>query len=143
MGVLQTTVGELVTLEEHQRMSSCGVYCQMSGSITKVLYSSCIFHNAICLVPRVRKLCAGVSRIFPFDTHRSILGPSLGGALAQPCISYPGIFPPGSIFERFPYLLPNLVCTVIVSCGVVIGVLFLEETHSEKKYRRDVGIEAG
>ena len=50
---------------------------------------------------------------------------------------------PGSIWERFPYLLPNLVCTVIVSVGVVVGILFLEETHEEKKYRRDPGLEAG
>lgn len=77
------------------------------------------------------------------DTRRSILGPALGGALAQPCTSYPGLCSPGSIFERFPYLLPNLVCALIVSWGVVIGFLFLEETHAEKKYRRDVGIEAG
>lgn len=53
------------------------------------------------------------------------------------------MFPPGTIFERFPYLLPNLVCTSIVSIGVVIGILFLEETHAEKKYRHDPGIEAG
>jgi hypothetical protein len=35
------------------------------------------------------------------------------------------------------------VCTVIVSCGVVVGILFLEETHVEKKHRRDPGLEAG
>jgi hypothetical protein len=35
------------------------------------------------------------------------------------------------------------VCTVIVSCGVVVGILFLEETHAEKKYRHDPGLEAG
>lgn len=27
--------------------------------------------------------------------------------------------------------------------GVVIGILFLEETHEEKKFRRDPGLEAG
>lgn len=27
--------------------------------------------------------------------------------------------------------------------GVVIGILFLEETHAEKKYRHDPGLEAG
>lgn len=75
--------------------------------------------------------------------YRSILGPSLGGALARPVLSYPDIFSPGTIWERYPYLLPNLICTVIVSCGVVIGILFLEETHAEKKYRRDPGLEAG
>jgi hypothetical protein len=39
--------------------------------------------------------------------------------------------------------LPNLVCTMIVTCGVGIGILFLEETHEEKKHRRDPGLEAG
>jgi hypothetical protein len=42
------------------------------------------------------------------------------------------MFPKGTIFEKFPYLLPNFVCTVIVLCGLVIGILFLEETHAEK-----------
>lgn len=73
----------------------------------------------------------------------SILGPTLGGALARPVLNYPSLFAHGTIWDRFPYLLPNLVCTVIVSIGVVIGILFLEETHAEKKYRRDPGLEAG
>jgi hypothetical protein len=63
--------------------------------------------------------------------------------LAQPCVNYPGTFPRGTIFDRYPYLLPNLVCTVVVLCGLVIGILFLEETHAEKKHRRDAGLEVG
>ena len=74
---------------------------------------------------------------------RSILGPALGGALAEPCVSYPGIFARGTIFDRYPYLLPNLVCALVVIGGVIVGLLFLEETHEEKKYRRDMGLEAG
>jgi hypothetical protein len=77
------------------------------------------------------------------DEYRSILGPTLGGALARPVLGYPYLFAQGTIWERFPYLLPNLVCTVIVSCGVVIGTLFLEETHATKKHRYDPGLEAG
>ena len=73
--------------------------------------------------------------------HSSIIGPALGGALADPCRNYPTLFKPGSIFERFPYLLPNLICTIILAGGVIIGILFLEETHSEKKDQRDVGRE--
>ncbi|OBT64777.1 hypothetical protein VE03_06520 [Pseudogymnoascus sp. 23342-1-I1] len=73
----------------------------------------------------------------------SILGPVLGGALAEPCKNYPGLFPPGTIFERFPYLLPNLFCTSVVVLGVLVGFLFLEETHHEKKYERDAGVELG
>ncbi|TVY45948.1 putative membrane protein [Lachnellula occidentalis] len=105
IGVLQTTVAEMVTVKEHQP-------------------------RAYTIMPFV--WCLG-----------SILGPMLGGALARPVLNYPSVFTPGSIWERFPYLLPNLVCTVIVSCGVVVGILFLEESHEEKKYRRDPGLEAG
>jgi hypothetical protein len=32
---------------------------------------------------------------------------------------------------------------VIVSFGVLIGILFLEETHAEKKHRHDPGLETG
>jgi len=71
------------------------------------------------------------------------MGPALGGALAKPVENYGHIFVKGSIWDRFPYLLPNLVCTIIVLCGVVVGILFLEETHEEKKFRRDPGLEAG
>lgn len=105
IGVLQTTVAEMVTVKEHQP-------------------------RAYTIMPFV--WCLG-----------SILGPTLGGALAKPAWNYPNIFPRNSIWDKFPYLLPNLVCTVIVACGVVIGILFLEETHAEKKYRRDIGLETG
>ena len=67
----------------------------------------------------------------------------MGGALAEPCLSYPGFFARGTIFDIFPYLLPNLICALVVICGVIVGVLFLEETHEEKRHRRDVGLEAG
>ena len=73
----------------------------------------------------------------------SILGPALGGALAQPCESYPVFFPRGTIFDSFPFLLPNLICAVILACGVIVGILFLEETHEERKQRKDWGIEVG
>jgi hypothetical protein len=74
---------------------------------------------------------------------RSIIGPVIGGALARPCVNYPSIFSPGTIWEQYPYLLPNLFSAATVCCGVVIGILFLEETHAEKKKRRDQGIELG
>jgi hypothetical protein len=75
--------------------------------------------------------------------NRSILGPALGGALAEPCTSYPALFPRDTVFDRFPYLLPNLVCAVIIVFSVIVGILFLEETHEEKKDQRDTGLEAG
>ena len=35
------------------------------------------------------------------------------------------------------------MCAVVLVCGVLIGILFLEETHEEMKHRRDPGREAG
>ncbi|KAI5244046.1 MFS general substrate transporter [Aureobasidium subglaciale] len=74
---------------------------------------------------------------------RSIIGSGLGGTLADPVHNYPGYFEHGSLFDKFPYLLPNLVCAGVVIFGLVIGVLFLEETHEDFKDRRDYGLDFG
>lgn len=73
----------------------------------------------------------------------SILGPAIGGALAQPVKSYPAIFPRGSVFDTYPFLLSNLVCVVILCCGFMVGVLFLHETHSKFRDGKDFGISLG
>ncbi|KAG5981960.1 hypothetical protein E4U55_002468 [Claviceps digitariae] len=105
IGVLQTTVAELVTVKEQQP-------------------------RAYTIMPMV--WCIG-----------SIIGPMIGGALARPCISYPDLFPRGTIWDRYPYLLPNLFSAVTVLFGVIVGFLFLEETHASKKQQRDAGRELG
>ena len=76
-------------------------------------------------------------------TCRSILGPALGGALAQPVQNYPSLFDQGSLFDTYPFLLPNLVCVCILGCGVIVGTLFLEETHTQHKLRKDPGLVFG
>lgn len=35
------------------------------------------------------------------------------------------------------------MCAAILAVGVIIGILFLEETHAEKKHRRDLGLQLG
>ncbi|KAM6533699.1 hypothetical protein FALCPG4_006663 [Fusarium falciforme] len=105
IGVLQTTVAELVTVKEQQP-------------------------RAYTIMPMV--WCIG-----------SIVGPMIGGALARPCISYPEIFARGTIWDRYPYLLPNLFSAATVFVGVIIGLLYLDETHAEKKTQRDRGREIG
>ncbi|KAI1752608.1 MFS general substrate transporter [Xylaria castorea] len=105
MGVLSTTITELITVKEHQP-------------------------RAYTVLPVV--WCLG-----------SIIGPMIGGALARPCISYPNLFPPGTIWDRYPYLLPNLFSAFVVLVGVINGLLFLEETHAQKKMERDRGLELG
>ncbi|KAJ4359677.1 uncharacterized protein N0V89_000233 [Didymosphaeria variabile] len=104
IGVLQTTVAELVTVEKHQP-------------------------RAYSIMPSV--WCLG-----------TIVGASLGGILARPALSLPAWFQ-GTVFETFPYLLPNLVCTAVVAFGLSVGFLFLEETHEDRKYDHDRGTELG
>ncbi|PVH68384.1 MFS general substrate transporter [Cadophora sp. DSE1049] len=73
----------------------------------------------------------------------SILGSTLGGAFSRPVFGYPYLFAKRTIWERFPYLLPNLLCTVVASFDLAIGILFLEESHAEKRLRHDPGLAAG
>jgi hypothetical protein len=67
----------------------------------------------------------------------------IGGALAKPVENLPAVFTPGSLWDRYPYLLPNLFSAICVFIGVAIGLLFLQETHAEKKQERDRGVEFG
>lgn len=71
-----------------------------------------------------------------------ILGPILGGVLADPVGSYPGLFGPGSAIggkngvwwmTQWPYALPNLVSAVFLCCSMLAVTLLLEEvsTHSD------------
>ncbi|KAF7087376.1 hypothetical protein CFC21_090570, partial [Triticum aestivum] len=56
-----------------------------------------------------------------------ILGPTIGGYLAQPTEKYPKLFPVDSLFGRFPYLLPCL-CISVFSFPVLISCVWLPET---------------
>ncbi|XP_021826755.1 protein ZINC INDUCED FACILITATOR-LIKE 1-like isoform X2 [Prunus avium] len=56
-----------------------------------------------------------------------IIGPALGGFLAQPAEKYPNIFTQSSIFGRFPYFLPCLSISVF-AFGGAISCCWLPET---------------
>jgi MFS family permease len=99
VGVLQTTVAELVTKKEHQ---------PRAYSVMPIVWSV-----------------------------GSIIGPSIGGALAMPCDNLG--FRRGGVFDEYPFLLPNLFCVGILLFGITIGILFLEETHVDKKDEPDFG----
>ncbi|KAL2895677.1 hypothetical protein RDABS01_000675 [Bienertia sinuspersici] len=56
-----------------------------------------------------------------------VVGPALGGYLAQPADKFPSVFSQESIFGRFPYLLVSLVISTF-SFGVFILCFWLPET---------------
>ena len=105
IGVLQTTISEVVKNEKHKGVG-------------------------FALMPAV--WCVGAA-----------IGSALGGSLADPVRSYPTVFAAGSILDRFPYLLPNLVCLGVVILAIILGTLFLEETHEDLRDRQDVGLRIG
>lgn len=58
----------------------------------------------------------------------SIIGSSMGALLAYPALLWPVL--EGTIFENYPYLLPNLVAATCITVAVILGVLFLKETRT-------------
>ncbi|XP_027114248.1 protein ZINC INDUCED FACILITATOR-LIKE 1 isoform X1 [Coffea arabica] len=58
-----------------------------------------------------------------------IIGPALGGFLAQPAEKYPAIFSPNSIFGRFPYFLPCLFISLFALIGAMCCFWLPETLH--------------
>ncbi|KAL4960421.1 uncharacterized protein BDV14DRAFT_193001 [Aspergillus stella-maris] len=81
-----------------------------------------------------------------------IVGPILGGMLADPRRNYPGLFGPGSVFggeggvwwmERWPFALPNLISAVFIFLSWSAVFFGLDETHEVARYRSDWGRKLG
>ncbi|KAF3912078.1 hypothetical protein ABW21_db0202908 [Orbilia brochopaga] len=67
-----------------------------------------------------------------------IIGPILGGILANPIESHPGLFGPGSWLggddgvgwmKKYPYALPNLVSAIFLCLSFLFATFGLEETN--------------
>ncbi|CAK7568120.1 MAG: hypothetical protein SEPTF4163_006103 [Sporothrix epigloea] len=61
----------------------------------------------------------------------TIIGPAIGGTFSDPHASFSDLVPIGSLFDRFPYLLPNLLCALLLLVSIVLGYFLLEETHPD------------
>lgn len=81
-----------------------------------------------------------------------IVGPILGGLLADPVGSYPSIFGPDSLLGgkngvywmiKWPYALPNLMSAIFLFASACAVILSLEETDEILKQRPDYGLRFG
>ncbi|KAK6084859.1 Protein FMP42-like protein 2 [Seiridium cupressi] len=81
-----------------------------------------------------------------------IIGPLIGGFLADPVASLPNVFGPGSLFggrdgvawmQQYPYALPNLVCAVLLTVAAIGVILGLDETHPMLRHKPDRGRKLG
>lgn len=59
----------------------------------------------------------------------TIIGPAIGGLFANPSVSLPSVFPRSGLFTAFPYLLPNLICAILLLISIILGYVLLLETH--------------
>ncbi|ORY72168.1 permease of the major facilitator superfamily [Pseudomassariella vexata] len=70
---------------------------------------------------------------FAFAGNLGILiGPLIGGALAEPATQYPRAFGNVAFFRHFPYTLPSFVVGIIGLSSVVTSALFVKETLKPK-----------
>ncbi|KAL1999153.1 hypothetical protein VTN02DRAFT_4962 [Thermoascus thermophilus] len=81
-----------------------------------------------------------------------IVGPILGGILADPVRSYPSLLGPGSLLggkdgvwwmRRWPYALPNVLSALFILVAAVAVFLGLDETHETARERADWGRQLG
>ncbi|KAI5851449.1 major facilitator superfamily domain-containing protein [Morchella snyderi] len=78
-------------------------------------------------------------------TTGSIVGPVLGGFLADPITNHPGWFSekPPAFFKKFPFALPNIVASMLFVIGLTTGILFLDETLETMRDKPDAGRRLG
>lgn len=67
-------------------------------------------------------------------TTGSILGPILGGAMAEPVKKHPGWFSEDSIWAKYPFALPNVFIAGFFVNSLVIGILFLKVSLNNATY---------
>jgi MFS family permease len=65
----------------------------------------------------------------------TIIGPTIGGYFAEPAQTFPSVFSATGVFGKFPYLLPNLICSSLLLISIVMAYFLLEETHPDRQPR--------
>ncbi|CAN7114149.1 unnamed protein product [Brassica rapa subsp. narinosa] len=61
-----------------------------------------------------------------------IIGPAMGGFLAQPAKQYPSLFSEESVFGKFPYFLPCLVISCFALLVTIVSLRIPETLHNHK-----------
>eukprot|EP01080_Neovahlkampfia_damariscottae_P004949 gene4949-8545_t len=61
-----------------------------------------------------------------------VVGPLIGGFTSRPANKIPFLFD-NWFFNRFPYILPNLIISMLAMLSFILGIFFLEETKGKNK----------
>lgn len=60
----------------------------------------------------------------------TLLGPVVGGSLAQPAVRYPKAFAQDGIFAQYPFALPNLLSALVFLPGLILVILVAKASCS-------------
>ncbi|EEC78872.1 hypothetical protein OsI_19229 [Oryza sativa Indica Group] len=104
----------------------------MLGMLCGILGPIKAYATEIC---RKEHQALGMSLVTSSRAVAFVLGPAIGGFLAQPAEKYPHIFSKESIFGRFPYFLPCFTISILAA-GSCIACIWLPETlhlHNDGK----------
>ncbi|KAK9664491.1 hypothetical protein RND81_14G046200 [Saponaria officinalis] len=82
-----------------------------------------------CEVSRREHQALGVAMLSSAWGIGLVIGPALGGYLAQPAEKFPNIFSQESIFGRFPYFLVSLVISIFALIVFIICFWLPETLH--------------
>lgn len=99
------------------------------GSLNGLLGPIRAYAVEVC---RTEHQAIGLSLVSTSWAISLIIGPAIGGYLAQPAEKYPKLFHDNSIFGRFPYFLPCL-CVSIFCFIILISCIWLPETLHKHK----------
>lgn len=105
------------------------------GSLNGLLGPAKAYISEVC---REEHQAVGMSVITTAWGIGLIIGPALGGLLAQPAEKYPHLVSEGSLFGRFPYLLPCLIISIFAA-GVTVVTFWLPETLHVHKVEHPSG----
>ncbi|XLR05665.1 protein ZINC INDUCED FACILITATOR-LIKE 1 [Arachis ipaensis] len=72
-----------------------------------------------------------------------VIGPALGGYLAQPVVKYPNVFPKNSIWDKFPYFLPSLIISIFSFVVLILCIWLPETLHNHPRIHRDESAAGG
>ncbi|XP_058753920.1 protein ZINC INDUCED FACILITATOR-LIKE 1-like [Vicia villosa] len=78
---------------------------------------------------REEKQALGLSSVVAAWGVGLVIGPALGGYLAQPTLKYPHLFPKDSFWDKFPYFLPCFVISAFAFVVAIACIWFPETLH--------------
>ncbi|KAI1296420.1 major facilitator superfamily domain-containing protein [Xylaria venustula] len=108
-----------------------------------------IIRTMIAEITVERKYQSRAFLILPISfSVAATLGPLMGGLLADPVLTLPGLFGESAIWGfdwifKYPYALPSLINTITLSLTGLIVFLGLEETSSKLRNKPDIGLQFG